>query len=167
MTHISSFALLLSLVAAVASGQEAAEPKPAEMNRLEQKLSDQLTGAQLKGSFTVSDDDPGEAGPRLRNESYDLAEVRKLANGQWLFKARIRYGENDVTLPLTLPVEWAGDTPVVVVNEIGFPGLGTYSARVMFFKDRYAGYWQGKTHGGHLFGNIAKTKQQANDAPTQ
>ncbi len=153
-------ALLFPLVAATALAQEATEPKAVEMNELEQKLSDQLTGAQLRGSFTVSDDEPNEGGPQLRSESYDLTEVRKLANGQWLFKARIRYGKNDVTLPLTLPIEWAGDTPVVVVNDIGFPGLGTYSARVMFFKDRYAGYWQGKTHGGHLFGTIAKAAEK-------
>jgi hypothetical protein len=37
----------------------------------------------------------------------------------------------------------------------------------MFFKDRYAGYWQGKTHGGHLFGTIAKpaAAEDAGEAP--
>ena len=83
-------------------------------------------------------------------------EVRKVDEKHWLFKARIRYGDHDVTLPMTLPIEWAGDTPVVVVDNVGFPGLGTYSARVLFHHDHYAGHWSGANHGGHLFGTIER-----------
>ena len=60
-------------------------------------------------------------------------------------------------LPLPLPVEWAGDTPVITVNDVAIPGFGTFSARVMFYDDHYAGYWSHtgeEDHGGHLFGLI-------------
>jgi hypothetical protein len=42
------------------------------------------------------------------------------------------------------------------VENVGFPGLGTYSARVMFHGDRYVGTWQGTNHGGHMFGRIER-----------
>ena len=47
---------------------------------------------------------------------------------------------------------------MVVVDNVGFPGLGTFSARVLFHEGRYAGYWHGADHGGHLFGTIERTK---------
>jgi hypothetical protein len=138
--------------------QETAVAKPqaeAQAER-EAQLAERLTGSTLIGNFTVTGLEPAGGPPRLRTERYDLEEVRKVDAGHWLFKARIRYGDHDVTLPMTLPVEWAGDTPVVVVDNVGFPGLGTYSARVLFHNDHYAGHWSGADHGGHLFGTIER-----------
>ena len=74
-------------------------------------------------------------------ERYVLGNVRKLKSGQWLFQARIQYGEHDLTLPLTLPIVWAGDTPVIQVDSLPIPGLGTFTARVMIHQGCYAGYW--------------------------
>lgn len=127
--------------------------------QLEQAFADRLSGASLQGFFTITGRQNAEQ-PELLGERYDLLEVRKLEGNSWLFRARIRYGDHDVTLPMTLPVEWAGDTPVVVVDNIGFPGLGTYSARVLFHQSHYAGHWQGGDHGGHLFGTIERTQQE-------
>ena len=75
-----------------------------------------------------------------------------------MFEARITYGEHDVTVPLTLPVKWAGDTPVITVDNMGIPGLGLYTARVMIYADHYAGFWSGGDHGGHLFGVIERAE---------
>ncbi len=139
------------------------ESKPPQITERDAQFAEMLTGAKLTGNFTVTGAQDADAPPKLRTERYDLEEVRKIDDqGHWLFKARIRYGENDVTIPMTLPVEWAGDTPVVVVDNVGFPGLGTYSARVLFYDDHYAGYWSGRDHGGHLFGTIERPK--ANEA---
>ena len=97
----------------------------------------------------------GATGPAALNpEQYRLLRVAPLKNDYWLFQAQIRYGEHQVTLPLTLRVIWAGETPVITVDDLPVPGLGTYSARVMFHEGRYAGTWQGADHGGHLFGRI-------------
>ena len=111
-----------------------------------------LTQATLVGNFTET----GKGQEALREERYEIESVEHVEGEMWLFKARITYGEKDVTLPLTLPVRWAGDTPVICVDNMGFPGLGTYTARVMIYSDHYAGFWNGENHGGHLFGLIKR-----------
>jgi hypothetical protein len=123
----------------------------------EAALAAMLSGATLEGSFTVTG--PGHDLTKLSREKYTLGEVKKLDGKLWLIPARIQYGDKDLQLPITLPIEWAGDTPVVVVDNLGLPGLGTVSARVMFFADHYAGYWQHGDAGGHLFGVIHRSKK--------
>jgi hypothetical protein len=115
-----------------------------------------LSGATLDGNFTMTDAaaNPGNNAAKLNHDKYTLGEVKKLTGNQWQISARIEYGDHDFILPLTLPVQWAGDTPVIVVDNVGLPGLGTVSARVMFFADHYAGFWQHGTRTGHLFGVI-------------
>ncbi len=132
-----------------------APSKPAEPSQeeLEQALAEKLSGATLVGQFTVSDMNDGKP---LAQDRYTLGKVHKLPNGLWSFEARIQYGDHDVKLPLALPVKWAGDTPVITVTKIAFPGLGTYSARVLFYGDSYAGTWNGSNHGGEMWGKIEK-----------
>lgn len=67
-------------------------------------------------------------------------------------------------MPLALPIKWAGDTPVITVTKVAFPGLGTYSARVLFSEDSYAGTWSGSTHGGEMWGKIVKGDAAKSDA---
>ena len=102
---------------------------------------------------------PAATPTKLTNDKYTLGEVKKLDGNNWLFPTRIQYSDKDFTLPLTLPIEWAGDTPVVVVDNVGMPGLGTFSARVLFFNDHYAGYWQHGEVGGNLFGKIHRASE--------
>jgi hypothetical protein len=129
-----------------------------------------LSGATLDGNFTMTDAGATKAGsdtPKLMHDKYTLGDVKKLDGNQWLISARIEYGDKDFTVPLTLPVEWAGDTPVIVVDNVGLPGLGTVSARVLFFADHYAGFWQHGTRTGHLFGVIRHeaAKSASGDSP--
>jgi hypothetical protein len=139
-----SFLLSLSLLTA-----EGITPEEAE---LYQALEESLSGAALVGQFTVSGDQVNVPKP----ERYELTGVKHLGDGNWMFVARIKYGEHDVTLPISLPVKWAGDTPVITVDKMSFPGLGTYTARVMIYEDHYAGFWSGADHGGHLFGKVER-----------
>ena len=86
---------------------------------------------------------------------YTLGDVKKLDGKMWMIQARIQYRDSEaVMVPLPLPVEWAGDTPVIVVDNFTIPGMGTFSARVMFFDDHYAGYWKHGDRGGNLFGVV-------------
>ena len=135
-----------------------AEQKPAEQAnsperqaKLEAALAKMLSGATLEGSFTRAGADADAT--KLAREKYTLGEVKKVAGDMWQFPARIQYGDKDVTLPILLPIRWAGDTPLVVVDQLALPGFGTVSARVMFFEGHYAGYWKHGEHGGHLFGD--------------
>ena len=92
---------------------------------------------------------------RLRKEVYEIKEVRKLPDGDlWVITARIKYGEHDLTVPVPLEVKWAGTTPVLTLDNLTIPGLGTFSARVVLHRDKYAGTWQHDDSGGHLFGKI-------------
>ncbi len=118
----------------------------------EAELATSLTGAMLVGNFTVA----GQKTLNPQPERYELSSVKHLEGDNWLFVARIQYGDHDVTLPIALPIKWAGDTPVITVDKIGFPGLGTYTARVMIYDDHYAGFWSGADHGGHLFGVVER-----------
>jgi hypothetical protein len=141
-----------------------ASPNSSERQaKLEAALSKMLSGATLEGSFTVTG--PGSDSAKLSREKYTLGEVKKMGGDVWLFPTRIEYGGKDVTLPIPLPIQWAGDTPVVVVDSVDLPGFGAVSARVMFFSGHYAGFWQHGKHSGNLFGKIhpADEKPAAKD----
>jgi hypothetical protein len=143
-----------------ASATDITKADPADAKRIAE-LEQALTHATLVGRFTTT----GEDGGRLTEERYELGEVKHLGKGQWLIQARIKYRDRDLTLPLALPIHWAGDTPVITVDNVAFPGLGTYSARVMIYHDHYAGFWTGNNHGGHLFGLVERGENRAAPAP--
>jgi hypothetical protein len=92
-------------------------------------------------------------------ERYMIEKVRKLTGDTWLFQARLKYGSHDVPVPIPLTVMWAGDTPVITLTDLGIPGVGTYTARVLLYGDQYAGTWSGKDVGGQLFGRIVRNEQ--------
>jgi hypothetical protein len=141
------------------SAAPAAEsPAPAaDHAALEQAFSEMLSGATLEGTFTSTgaNRDPS----KLSREKYTIGQVRKIAGNLWLIPARIQYGDRDVTVPVPAPIRWAGDTPVIVVDNI--PGFENMSARVLFYADHYAGYWRHGDHGGHLFGTITRGEKPA------
>jgi hypothetical protein len=132
-------------------------PADADQAKRETALAAMLSGATLEGSFTMSG--PGRDAAQLSREKYTLGEVKKLDGDLWLIPTRIQYNDKDVQIPISLPIEWAGDTPVVVVDNLGLPGFGTVSARVLFFADHYAGYWQHGEARGNLFGVIHRAKK--------
>ena len=145
--------LLAVLAMGAAQPPERANPSApgAAMNEAEQAFSELLTGAVLTGRFTV-DGDP--AAPK--EERYEIAAATKAGENDWVIVARIKYGPNDVRVPVPVKVHWAGDTPVLSLTDLTIPGLGTFTSRVMFYGDRYAGTWQHGDKGGHLFGKIGK-----------
>jgi len=119
---------------------------------LDAAFTARMTNAVLAGSYTMGNSVP-------KKDRYTIVSVRKLKDDNWLFQARVQFGNKDVTIPMIIPVKWAGDTPVISVTELGFPGLGSYTARVMIYGDQYAGTWQdnnNKEHGGHLWGRIER-----------
>ena len=128
------------------------------------RFREQLSGARLVGQFTVV----GREDRPLAKEEYVISSVEKTSRGDyWLFKAQIKYGKNNVTVPMPLEVKWAGDTPVITLAETTIIGLGTFSARVVIDGDRYAGTWQHGETGGHLFGRIEKIASEKPDESNQ
>ena len=154
------FAILIPLVLLGCSAETAT---PEEQQAREQAFEESMRGAVLDGHFTLvrqggesSAPADGEETVRLRSERYEIEKVVKRAGDIWTFHARIQYGERDVTLPVPVKLLWAGDTPMVSVTDLGLPGMGSYTARVMFYRGSYAGMWSGCTHGGNLFGRIER-----------
>src|SRR2546430_1843750 len=84
----------------------------------------------------------------------EIEKVSKLTGETWLIRARFQYGSHDVPIPVPVTIKWAGDTPVITMTDAGVPGMGSYTARVVLYRDQYAGTWSGQKGGGQLFGKI-------------
>jgi len=158
---MNPFRIALSIVLAaqlfLMTGASATEPvDEAAIAEREAAFSRSMEKSVLVGSFTVDgkeDDEP------LKAERYEIESVAKAADNLWIFTARVKYGKLDTTLPITVPMEWAGDTPMVTLTNATLPGLGEgFSARVLFYENRYAGTWQHGPVGGHMFGKIERKK---------
>jgi hypothetical protein len=139
---------------------EAAAAAEAEMAELEAAFRARLTQATFKGRWALIQD--GELGPE-RAETYRINSVTKLAGDLWIITARIQYANQDITAPVPVRVRWAGDTPVIMVNDVPIPGSGSYSARVMIYGDTYAGSWTGGKHGGLMNGVIQRSTADPED----
>jgi hypothetical protein len=164
-----AFCLIVSSAfSAAQAGQEPSQTlkdgpdaKPsAELREAFDAFSKRLRDVVLVGHFTIS----GQQDKSLHEERYEIRSVTKMPAGDyWLFQARIKYGEHDLTLPLPLVVKWAGKTPVITLDNVTIPALGTFNARVVINGDRYAGTWDHGEVGGHLFGRIEKRARAGND----
>jgi hypothetical protein len=114
-------------------------------------FTEAMTNVQLVGRFTIAGDD--EQDP-IRDE-YTISSVAKVGEADlWIVSARIRYGTVDLTVPVPVEVKWAGKTPVITLDGVTIPGLGTFSSRVVIDGPLYAGTWQHDAVGGHMFGKI-------------
>lgn len=152
----------VALIPAATRAQDPAKPA-AEFTREEliKKLEETLTGSKLIGSYSVQ----GREDRAPKPEEYTIVNATKVPEGDvWLIKARIKYGEHDTTIPMPLEIKWAGDTPIITLTNLTIPGLGTFTARVLIYDNRYAGTWQHGKAGGHLFGRIEKIKEETGEA---
>jgi len=136
---------------------EATKEKPkATTEQLEARFKATLTKATMSGRWCTIKD--GVLGPE-KEDKYTIVGVSKLVGDTWLINARIQYGTKDIVAPIPVQVKWAGDTPVLVVDNIPVPGGGVYSARVLIYQHTYAGTWTGGDHGGLLNGVITNEKE--------
>jgi hypothetical protein len=141
--------LAVALFLAGCSRKPAADP----MLDFEKQFEQMMTGAVLVG-HSMLDNRDGLSG----EERYSIDHVSKIGGDLWMFQARMKLEGHEIPLPIPVKIKWAGDTPVITVTDLSIPGMGTYTARVVLYRDRYAGTWSGKNHGGELFGAIAHEK---------
>lgn len=116
------------------------------------KLTKMLNNVELVGLFTLD----GKPMTDLKEEKYEIRKIEKIEGDDdlWSLESRINYGKHDVTVPIVVTIKWAGSTPVIVMDQLLIPGLGTFSARVVFHDNKYSGTWTHGDKGGHLFGRI-------------
>lgn len=155
---VLGLAVLVLLAAALVGGWFAGRTGlgsvvPVEsLDARERAFVDRMRGVTLDGVFTVDGQDR-----EPKPDRYEIATVEKVGDGLWRFNVRMVHDATDVTLPVVVPMQWLGDTPMVTLTDYSIPTLGTFTARVFFYETRYAGTWQhGRQIGGHLYGRITR-----------
>jgi len=139
--------LLLALIALSACSRKAVTTQ----DELDRTFEQMMKGVTLAGRSSRLHDDK-----IIGEEKYVIESVSKVSGDTWLFHTRLQYGGHDVPLPLPVIIKWAGDTPVITLTDLAIPGMGTYSARVVLYRDQYAGTWNGQHGGGQVFGKILR-----------
>ena len=138
----------------------AATPAPSP-EELEATFKNMLTNATLSGRWAPIKD--GTLGAE-KEDTYYIVSVGKINGDSWVVNARIKYNNREFVAPLPVKVKWAGDTPVLIVDNLAMPGgTRSYSARVMFYEGAYSGTWSGGDHGGMLYGVISKGAEKNPD----
>ena len=124
---------------------------PASLPEVERQFVEKMRGAAMVGRFTISGREDRQSAP----DRYDIYGVDKVGQDQWRFNAKI--GENGMTLPIVVTMRFVDDTPIILMTDATIPGMGTFTVRVFFYGDEYAGTWHhaGKG-GGHMFGRIER-----------
>ena len=155
--HGITFLLILSVLAPVSAQEKTANTPQPQLDRaaLEKQFEETMSGASLIGHFTIA---RGDKDSSPQDEGYRVSKISKLEDGRWLFTAQMKVGDRDISLPMPFEVQWAGDTPVITLTNQEIPGLGTFTARVLIYRDRYAGTWQHGQVGGHMWGRVEKAK---------
>jgi hypothetical protein len=126
---------------------------PESLTQVERDFVERMRGVQLVGTFDVA----GAADASPREDRYDIHSVEKVGDDLWRFNAGMKCcGLNGATIPVVVPMRWTGDTPTVMMTDTTLPGLGTFTARVLFYGDRYAGMWQHGVVGGNMSGRIER-----------
>jgi hypothetical protein len=126
---------------------------PASLTEAERQFADRMRNVSMVGTFTVW----GREERTPRTDRYEIASVEKVGEDLWRFNAKMDCcGLNGATVPIAVPMRWVGDTPVIMMTDTGLPGIGTYSVRVFFYGDHYAGTWQNPNVGGFMSGRIEK-----------
>jgi hypothetical protein len=145
---------MMTVIALIAGSLLSVSGENSPQKTLFKNFEKAMEGVRFSGFFTVD----GSKNPPAE-EVYEIQSVQKFGDQDlWIFTARIKYGQKDVTLPMPLPVKWVGDIPVITMDEMNIPGLGTFSAHVVIDGKKYAGTWSHGKVGGHLYGKITKIK---------
>ena len=149
--------LVLGAPAFLASSTFRAQDPDDEQEAREQAFAELLTGARLTGFFTLD----GQPDAPPSKDSYTITMCEPMGDGTWKIESLMEYGGNSISVPLFLPVKWAGDTPVITVDQVKIHGGGTYDARVLFHGTSYAGVWRGADYGGGMVGRIERAKKES------
>ncbi|MCB1021513.1 MAG: hypothetical protein H6509_15650 [Bryobacterales bacterium] len=135
----------------------ASEPSAQEQAKLEADFAESMRNVVMEGHFTVSGRGDNA---KLRPERYEIEKAVHVTGDLWTIHARIQYGDHDFTAPIPVKLLWAGDTPVISLTDVSLPGSdGSFTARVVIFRDHYSGmWWHGET-GGNQFGQIVRASE--------
>jgi hypothetical protein len=128
--------------------------EPSSLTEAERRFAESMRGASLVGTFTLTGDEQGTQKP----DRYDIESVQKVGDDLWQFNATMSCCgfDGSSAVPVVVPMRWIGDTPVILMTDTSLPGIGTFTVRLLFYSDHYAGFWQHGTHVGHMTGRIER-----------
>src|SRR4051812_39518728 len=141
----------LAIIAIAAICCSAGDSNPVPLNALEVKFQNTLTNCVLNGRWCTTK--KGEMAEEYHDQ-YTILGATKSGKDSWEIRARVQFAGRNLTVPVPVKLRWAGDTPVIVLDSVSVPGVGTYSARVLIHGNTYAGSWSTKDEGGMLHGTI-------------
>jgi hypothetical protein len=141
---------LLPLASLLTLGSALAQEAP--LTPLEKEFQESMSGVTLAGRFARQDG-------KLSEDKYVIEKATKVKDDLWRFDARVQFGGQDMKIPVSLHVKWAGDTAVLVLTDEAVAGMGKFTVRILVYRGQYAGTWSGggQGHGGQMFGSIVKT----------
>jgi len=175
--NIFSLSSLSFLIAAVcfnsierasAQAQTRSEPAKAARNSTltsqkplpsdpEERFKALFTKATLSGRWARLKD--GVLGEERTGDKYTILSVVKRSGDNWTVNAKMKYGEKELILPVPVQMKFSGDTALLIVDDLGIPGGGTYTARLLIFERTYSGTWKDQRGGGMLYGTISNESE--------
>jgi hypothetical protein len=128
--------------------------EPSSLTEAERRFAESMRDASLVGTFNLASDEKGTLHP----DRYDISSVQKVGDDLWQFNATMSCCglDGSTAVPIVVPMRWIGDTPVILMTDTSLPGMGTFTVRLLFYGDHYAGFWQHGPNGGHMIGRIEK-----------
>jgi hypothetical protein len=151
----SVFIPLLTSLPVLLMAQET-KPAPAasaastSLTEQELQLQKTLTNVTFDGSWNLVED--GKLS-EAKADKYQIVKLDKTPGG-WKIVAKLAYGGQEFEIPLPVKFAWAGDTAVMIVDNLAMPGGSKYSARLLIYERTYAGSWSGGGKTGVLSGVI-------------
>jgi hypothetical protein len=124
----------------------------ASLTDLERQFTERMRNVTLRGSFTVD----GRESATPREDQYDIESVEKVGDDLWRFNAGMKCCGVNGTIPIVIPMRFVGDTAMIMMTDTSLPAIGTFTVRLFFYGDRYAGSWQHGKVGGLMSGRIEK-----------
>jgi hypothetical protein len=128
------------------SGQK---PLPADP---EERFKVLFTKSYLSGRWASLKD--GALGDERTGDKYYIVSAVKGTGDNWTVKARMKYGEQEIVMPIPVQMKFVGDVAILEVNKLAIPDGGTYTARLLIYERTYSGTWKGQRGGGMLYGTI-------------
>jgi hypothetical protein len=130
---------------------------PASLTDVERQFTERMREVTMVGSFTIA----GREDATPRPDGYEISSVEKVGDNLWRFNATMHCCGVNGAIPIVVPMRFNGDTPMIMMTDTSLPGIGTFTVRVFFYGDRYAGTWQHGKVGGSMSGRIEKKAPQA------
>lgn len=121
-------------------------------------FANSLKNATLKGTWAPI------AGNRLgaeKEDSYQVVGAEHMEGDRWVIVWKVQLQGQTIEYALPSVVKFAGDSAVLILNEVPAGDGKVWSARVLFHGDSYAGRWWGKDgKGGTVSGTITRAQAE-------